>query len=96
MSVCSITLRSAGVYRWQVTLKAEDVGEKDQKAFQKLQKLLQKVENLHTENDRITAKEGGQQEGLTAGQQTQVDRNMQRLAQLKEQIESIEDSIQQK
>jgi hypothetical protein len=42
------------------------VTDKDQKAFQKLQKLLQKVENLHIENERITAKEGAQS-GLTAG-----------------------------
>jgi hypothetical protein len=51
----------------QVGLKSSDVTDKDQKAFQKLQKLLQKVENLHIENERITAKEGAQS-GLTAGQ----------------------------
>eukprot|EP00953_Heterococcus_sp_UTEX-ZZ885_P015048 8485-Heterococcus_DN1.PRE.1 len=49
----------------KVGLKSSDVTDKDQKAFQKLQKLLQKVENLHIENERITAKEGAQS-GLTA------------------------------
>ena len=39
---------------------------KDRKAFQSLQMKLQKIENLHTENERITAKESTQG-GLTPG-----------------------------
>lgn len=67
----------------------------DGKAFQKLQKKLQKIENLMLENDRISAKEGAQG-GLTDGQQAQMDRNVQSITAIREEIETIEESIREK
>ncbi|CAN0004406.1 unnamed protein product, partial [Laminaria digitata] len=58
----------------KVGLSEDSVHKRDAKLFEKLQQKLTKVEHLLTENERITAKEGGQG-GLTEGQQAQLGRN---------------------
>ncbi len=76
-------------------LQESDVSSKDAKVFETLQRRRAKVENLYTEIERIMAKEGNQG-GLSAGQQNQVDRNRQRIEELEGQIDSIENTIRAK
>lgn len=67
----------------------------DRKLFEKLQKRVEKLENLRTEIQRITAKENDQG-GLTDGQQQTISRNEKRMAELETEIEQLEDTIREK
>ncbi|KAG6551090.1 hypothetical protein Mapa_007325 [Marchantia paleacea] len=75
---------------WQ-TFKGE-LTEKQQKTLEKVHKRNEKLANLKKENDAIQAKEISQG-GLTQGQQTQIARNEQRMAQLVEELENMEETL---
>ncbi|CAM9250797.1 unnamed protein product [Scytosiphon promiscuus] len=79
----------------KVSLTENSVHKRDAKLFEKLQLKLTKVEHLLTENERITAKEGGQG-GLTEGQQAQLARNDKAITAVRLQIEEIEETIRSK
>lgn len=55
-----------------------------------------KIENMQLEITRIYAKESSQDGGLTEGQRAAVTRNEERIAQLREEIEALEDQIRGK
>ncbi|BBN15508.1 hypothetical protein MPTK1_6g20140 [Marchantia polymorpha subsp. ruderalis] len=75
---------------WQ-TFKGE-LTEKQQKTLEKVHKRNEKLANLKKENDAIQAKEISQG-GLTQGQQTQIARNEQRMTQLVEELENMEETL---
>ncbi|KAL2620656.1 hypothetical protein R1flu_000861 [Riccia fluitans] len=75
---------------WQ-NFKGE-LTEKQQKTLEKVHKRQEKLANLKKENDAIQAKEISQG-GLTQGQQTQIARNEQRMAQLVEELENMEETL---
>ncbi|KAL3681305.1 hypothetical protein R1sor_024261 [Riccia sorocarpa] len=75
---------------WQ-NFKGE-LTEKQQKTLEKVHKRQEKLANLRKENDAIQAKEISQG-GLTQGQQTQIARNEQRMAQLLDELENMEETL---
>ncbi|KAH7300942.1 hypothetical protein KP509_23G004800 [Ceratopteris richardii] len=77
---------------WQ-TYKGQ-LTEKQQKTLQKIQKRNEKVASLKREIDAIQVKEIPQG-GLTQGQQTQVARNQQRIEQLMEELDNLEETLNQ-
>eukprot|EP01018_Ginkgo_biloba_P026214 Gb_36776 [translate_table: standard] len=77
---------------WQ-TFKGQ-LTEKQQKTRDNILKRNEKVANLKKEIDAIQAKEIAQG-GLTQGQQTQIARNEQRMEQIVEELENLEDTLNQ-
>ncbi|KAF0683597.1 Aste57867_24363 [Aphanomyces stellatus] len=67
--------------------------DKDAKLYTRLQARIQKMENLKAESSKIRAK---QNVGLTDGQQAALDRNETRIAQLEEEIETLEAQLMAK
>lgn len=68
--------------------------EKQQKTLEKIHKRNDKVSSLKREIDAIQVKEIPQG-GLTQGQQTQVARNQQRIEQLMEELDNLEETLNQ-
>ncbi|CAN6477446.1 unnamed protein product [Victoria cruziana] len=66
--------------------------EKQEKTRDKIIKRSEKVTNMRKEIDAIKAKEISQG-GLTQGQQTQIARNEQRISQVLEEIENLEETL---
>ncbi|KAI5079242.1 hypothetical protein GOP47_0004721 [Adiantum capillus-veneris] len=77
---------------WQ-TYKGQ-LTEKQQKTLEKIHKRNEKVASLKREIDAIQVKEIPQG-GLTQGQQTQVARNQQRIEQLMEELDNLEETLNQ-
>ncbi|KAJ8637136.1 hypothetical protein MRB53_011403 [Persea americana] len=75
---------------WQ-TYKGQ-LTEKQEKTREKVIKRLEKVANMKKEIDAIRAKDIAQG-GLTQGQQTQIARNEQRMSQIMEELESLEETL---
>ncbi|KAG9448600.1 hypothetical protein H6P81_008565 [Aristolochia fimbriata] len=66
--------------------------EKQEKTRSKILKRMEKVANMKKEIDAIRAKDIAQG-GLTQGQQTQIARNEQRISQIIEELESLEETL---
>ncbi|KAI8534260.1 hypothetical protein RHMOL_Rhmol10G0076200 [Rhododendron molle] len=66
--------------------------EKQEKTRDKVIKRLEKIGNMKKEIDAIRAKDISQG-GLTQGQQTQIARNEQRIAQIMEELENLEETL---
>ncbi|MCO5554946.1 hypothetical protein L7F22_008485 [Adiantum nelumboides] len=77
---------------WQ-TYKGQ-LTEKQQKTLEKIHKRNEKVASLKREIDAIQVKEIPQG-GLTQGQQTQAARNQQRIEQLMEELDNLEETLNQ-
>ncbi|KAI3414516.1 FHA domain-containing protein [Psidium guajava] len=75
---------------WQ-TYKGE-LTEKQEKTREKVLKRTQKIAHMKKEIDAIRAKDIAQG-GLTQGQQTQIARNEQRITQILEELESLEETL---
>ncbi|XP_071701975.1 uncharacterized protein [Rutidosis leptorrhynchoides] len=75
---------------WQ-TFKGQ-LTEKQEKTREKVLKRLEKIANMKKEIDAIRAKDISQG-GLTQGQQTQIARNEQRMAQVLEELENLEETL---
>ncbi|XP_076920130.1 uncharacterized protein LOC143581180 [Bidens hawaiensis] len=75
---------------WQ-TFKGQ-LTEKQEKTREKVLKRLEKISNMKKEIDAIRAKDISQG-GLTQGQQTQIARNEQRMAQVAEELENLEETL---
>ncbi|XP_038988095.1 kanadaptin [Phoenix dactylifera] len=75
---------------WQ-TYKGQ-LTERQEKTRGKIIKRLEKVTNMRKEIDAIRAKDIAQG-GLTQGQQTQIARNEQRISQIMEELESLEETL---
>ncbi|KAJ0495008.1 putative transcription factor interactor and regulator FHA-SMAD family [Helianthus annuus] len=75
---------------WQ-TFKGQ-LTEKQEKTREKVLKRLEKIANMKKEIDAIRAKDIAQG-GLTQGQQTQIARNEQRMAQVAEELENLEETL---
>jgi len=67
--------------------------EKQLEQYEKLVKKYEKKNNILFESKKIQGKEMDQDGGLTDGQRLQVERNDKALAQIEEQIESLEETI---
>ncbi|DAZ98508.1 TPA: hypothetical protein N0F65_004945 [Lagenidium giganteum] len=76
-------------------VQASDVNAKDQKLFEQLQKRITKLENLKQETKRILVKQD-QLTGLSEGQEKTLQRNEERIAALKKEIDDLEGRIQAK
>jgi pSer/pThr/pTyr-binding forkhead associated (FHA) protein len=72
------------------------VSDKDQKLLEKLRKKEKKIQNMQQEISRIYMKENNQDNGLTAGQIAAVERNDRRIEVLREQVEAIERTLNEK
>ncbi|KAK4740479.1 hypothetical protein SAY87_032411 [Trapa incisa] len=66
--------------------------EKQEKTREKVVKRMQKIAHMKKEIDAIRAKDIAQG-GLTQGQQTQIARNEQRISQLLEELENLEETL---
>ncbi|WOG89277.1 hypothetical protein DCAR_0208514 [Daucus carota subsp. sativus] len=75
---------------WQ-TYKGQ-LTEKQEKTRDKVLKRLEKVSNMKKEIDAIRVKDIAQG-GLTQGQQTQIARNEQRILQIVEELENLEETL---
>lgn len=75
---------------WQ-TYKGQ-LTEKQEKTREKIIKRLEKVANMKKEIDAIRVKDISQG-GLTQGQQTQIARNEQRISQIMEELENLEETL---
>ncbi|KAK9683063.1 hypothetical protein RND81_10G115400 [Saponaria officinalis] len=75
---------------WQ-TFKGE-LTEKQQKTREKVLKRMEKIAHMKKEISAIRAKDISQG-GLTQGQQTQIARNEQRISQIFEELESLEETL---
>ncbi|KAG5624101.1 hypothetical protein H5410_009319 [Solanum commersonii] len=75
---------------WQ-TYKGQ-LTEKQEKTREKVVKRLEKIAHMKKEIDAIRAKDISQG-GLTQGQQTQIARNEQRMSQLVEELENLEETL---
>lgn len=75
---------------WQ-TYKGQ-LTEKQEKTREKVIKRTQKIAHMKREIDLIRAKDISQG-GLTQGQQTQIARNEQRIAQIMEELENLEETL---
>lgn len=75
---------------WQ-TYKGQ-LTEKQEKTRDKVLKRLEKIANMKKEIDAIRAKDISQG-GLTQGQQTQIARNEQRMSQIVEELENLEETL---
>ncbi|PIN00081.1 Anion exchanger adaptor protein Kanadaptin, contains FHA domain [Handroanthus impetiginosus] len=75
---------------WQ-TYKGQ-LTEKQEKTRDKVIKRLEKIGHMKKEIDAIRAKDIAQG-GLTQGQQTQIARNEQRISQLMEELENLEETL---
>ncbi|CAL2249893.1 unnamed protein product [Prunus armeniaca] len=75
---------------WQ-TYKGQ-LTEKQEKTREKVLKRLEKIAHMKKEIDAIRAKDISQG-GLSQGQQTQIARNEQRIAQIMEELENLEETL---
>ncbi|KAA8530487.1 hypothetical protein F0562_005196 [Nyssa sinensis] len=75
---------------WQ-TYKGQ-LTEKQEKTRDKIIKRLEKIANMKKEIDAIRVKDISQG-GLTQGQQTQIARNEQRISQIMEELENLEETL---
>ncbi|XP_075090844.1 uncharacterized protein LOC107771829 [Nicotiana tabacum] len=75
---------------WQ-TYKGQ-LTEKQEKTREKVVKRLEKIAHMKKEIDAIRAKDIAQG-GLTQGQQTQIARNEQRISELMEELENLEETL---
>ncbi|CAM8968683.1 unnamed protein product [Rhodiola kirilowii] len=75
---------------WQ-TYKGQ-LTEKQEKTHEKVIKRLEKIGHMKKEIDAIRVKDISQG-GLTQGQQTQIARNEQRISQLMEELENLEETL---
>ncbi|XP_052204825.1 uncharacterized protein LOC127809782 [Diospyros lotus] len=75
---------------WQ-TFKGQ-LTEKQEKTREKVVKRLEKIAHMKKEIDAIRAKDISQG-GLTQGQQTQIARNEQRISQIMEELENLEETL---
>ncbi|KAL6526298.1 hypothetical protein OROMI_029938 [Orobanche minor] len=75
---------------WQ-TCKGQ-LTEKQEKTREKVIKRLEKIAHMKKEIDAIRAKDIAQG-GLTQGQQTQIARNEQRMSQIMEELENLEETL---
>ncbi|KAL5582054.1 hypothetical protein UlMin_014496 [Ulmus minor] len=75
---------------WQ-TYKGQ-LTEKQEKTREKVMKRLEKIAHMKKEIDAIRAKDISQG-GLTQGQQTQIARNEQRMTQIMEELENLEETL---
>ncbi|CAA0828321.1 SMAD/FHA domain-containing protein [Striga hermonthica] len=75
---------------WQ-TYKGQ-LTEKQEKTREKVIKRLEKIAHMKKEIDAIRAKDIAQG-GLTQGQQTQIARNEQRMSQIMEELENLEETL---
>ncbi|CAN4082749.1 unnamed protein product [Withania somnifera] len=75
---------------WQ-TYKGQ-LTEKQEKTREKVVKRLEKIAHMKKEIDAIRAKDISQG-GLTQGQQTQIARNEQRISQILEELENLEETL---
>ncbi|KAL3526645.1 hypothetical protein ACH5RR_011301 [Cinchona calisaya] len=75
---------------WQ-TYKGK-LTEKQEKTREKVIKRLEKIAHMKKEIDAIRAKDIAQG-GLTQGQQTQIARNEQRISQIMEELENLEETL---
>ncbi|XP_042470685.1 kanadaptin-like isoform X1 [Zingiber officinale] len=66
--------------------------ERQEKTRSKIIKRMEKVANMKKEIDAIRAKDIAQG-GLTQGQQTQIGRNEQRISQIMEELENLEETL---
>ncbi|KAF7824972.1 kanadaptin [Senna tora] len=66
--------------------------EKQEKTREKILKRMEKIANMKKEISAIRAKDISQG-GLTQGQQTQIARNEQRMAQVMEELENLEETL---
>ncbi|RLN46196.1 hypothetical protein BBJ28_00013509 [Nothophytophthora sp. Chile5] len=80
---------------YKSSVSQSGLNEKDQRLFQQLQTRIRKMENLKLERSRILAKQH-QLDGLTEGQQRQLDRNEQRIDALMKEIDKVEAQIHAK
>ncbi|KAK7273260.1 hypothetical protein RIF29_14309 [Crotalaria pallida] len=75
---------------WQ-TYKGQ-LTEKQEKTREKILKRMEKIANMKKEINSIRVKDISQG-GLTQGQQTQIARNEQRMAQIMEELENLEETL---
>jgi pSer/pThr/pTyr-binding forkhead associated (FHA) protein len=69
------------------------LNDRQEKAREKLRRKEVTIANLRSEIERISVKESGQAEGLTAGQAAQVARNEQRIEQLEAELEDAGEAL---
>ncbi|CAM8968682.1 unnamed protein product [Rhodiola kirilowii] len=86
----SIFQDDADEVTWQ-TYKGQ-LTEKQEKTHEKVIKRLEKIGHMKKEIDAIRVKDISQG-GLTQGQQTQIARNEQRISQLMEELENLEETL---
>ncbi|WOL12324.1 kanadaptin [Canna indica] len=84
------TENGADEITWQ-TYKGQFT-ERQEKTRSKIIKRMEKVANMKKEIDAIRAKDISQG-GLTQGQQTQIARNEQRISQIMEELDSLEETL---
>ncbi|CAL9102887.1 unnamed protein product [Musa textilis] len=84
------TENGADEITWQ-TYKGQ-LTERQEKTRSKIIKRMEKVANMKKEIDAIRAKDIAQG-GLTQGQQTQIARNEQRITQIMEELDSLEETL---
>ncbi|KAL2329756.1 hypothetical protein Fmac_017337 [Flemingia macrophylla] len=75
---------------WQ-TYKGQ-LTEKQEKTREKIIKRMERIANMKKEINAIRVKDASQG-GLTQGQQTQIARNEQRMAQISEELENLEETL---
>ncbi|KAL3895840.1 MAG: hypothetical protein SGPRY_013416, partial [Prymnesium sp.] len=74
----------------QAKEKGLNMTSKQSRLVEQLEKRVEKLDNLASENDRISAKE---LEGLSEGQRRQLERNESRIKELQEQVASLKETI---
>ena len=81
---------------FETSLNKTDVHKKDMALYEKIKAKESKIQNLQKENQRIHAKENTQDEGLTSGQQSTLQRNDAHIEKLQKEIETMTSTLQQK
>ena len=81
--------------KFSSSIREAEVHEKDRVILEKIRAKEKKIQNMQEENRRIYMKEGGQETGLTAGQQAAVSRNDQNIEKLKEELLELQGRILQ-
>ncbi|GIL77354.1 hypothetical protein Vretimale_2815 [Volvox reticuliferus] len=90
-----VDLEDADSIDWRALVATgHQLNDRQQKLAEKIRSKEWKLQNLKTENQRITAKER-QEGGLTQGQATTLARNTQAMDRLEEELEELEETLRE-
>ncbi|GIL63581.1 hypothetical protein Vafri_17621 [Volvox africanus] len=90
-----VDLEDADSIDWRALVATgHQLNDRQQKLAEKIRSKEWKLQNLKTENQRITAKER-QEGGLTQGQATTLARNSQAMERLEEELEELEETLRE-